>query len=110
MKIEDLLRVIRSLFYIWVAIESFLLWYIYSQGYQKIKKSSIIHTLQNIFLFIALYFIFLSFIPIIQIFNMDASLFILNFNMVFLILISYSMYKFRNKSLKEDKMELPKKE
>lgn len=107
MEVINTLRVVRSVLYIWVAIEATLLWYVYREGYYKVKKSSIINALQQMFFFIALFFYFLAFIPIIQIFDGRSYELLIVFALPFICLIGVYMNKFRQRSLEDDKMVLP---
>lgn len=110
MEVINTLRIIRSAFYIWVAAEATLLWYVYREGYYRVKKSAIINALQQMFFFIAIFFYFLAFIPIVQIFDGRSYEALIVFIIPLLLLIGSYMNKFRQRSLEEDKMVLPDKD
>jgi DNA integrity scanning protein DisA with diadenylate cyclase activity len=99
MIISDLSDLIRAFFYLWVGVECAFLAYLYSWGYSNMKRTPIIYALKNIFIFLAVYFFFLMFIPIIKIFNREIQFFMLNFTPIFLIALIIMLRNFRCSSL-----------
>lgn len=107
MLLEVLLTILRSVLYLWIAIEFLLLANLYIYGYKKYKPTKIILALQRIFFFGGLLFLFLTFIPILLISNTDAFDVTILLVPIVLIPLIYFLRMFREKSLDEKEVKLP---
>ena len=106
LKFMDCVDITRSLFYLWVAVESSLLAYIYNYGYENMKKTPVIGAIRNVFISLAIAFFYFSFIPIVKILSLEAYFVLLGFSLIVIIFIILSLRNFRHLSLKvTDKMK-----
>jgi predicted transporter len=95
----DATDLVRSVLYIWASFEAFLLAYLYHFGYDKLKKTPIIGALKGIFFILGLYFVFLSLLPILKVFNKEVWEIAVPLLTIPLFFIIYCLRKFRHWSL-----------
>jgi len=98
--------ILRSAIYAVVAIQAFILSYIYYFGYEKIKHTPIIRMLCNFFLALALFFSYATFLAITDVLDKPIHEFVSKMSFIFCIPLVYFMYKFRELSSQPKEKEV----
>lgn len=98
---------LRSFLYMWLGVELAILWFVYSFGYRRYKKTPIISALQSMIFFLALQYTVISMLPILFSVNKDVHKIAVNFVIPLSVFGIYYVRRFRNESLWEDKMKTP---
>lgn len=101
--LDKLFRIVRFIVYIWVALESALLCFLYTLAFREMKKSPIIKNIRNLFGAIAVFFVALSMIPIAKL-NIDVELGLMTIIFSFLVptlalIVIVTLREFRKHSL-----------
>lgn len=109
MTIQEALTLLRTIIYLWIAVEFWNLSYLYWYGYKKTRGSQIIHSLQIILCILAVFFTFMSFVSVFVIVNQIVRDITIIFLPLILIPLGFAVRKFRRESLTDQSMKLPKK-
>ena len=91
---------LRSVTYLWVAIELFQLSFVYHFGYEKFKKSMIVNSMNKAFFFLGVYFGIASFLPLIRSIDSDVWGDLVAVTFIFLFPIIYCLKSFMRNSVK----------
>ena len=107
MTLMTYMSVFRIIMYLWVAIEFGNLAFLYLVGYKTVKTSPIIRSLRVMFSFLSALFFFYSFIPALYESNPQIHMVVIQFLPIFLIPVGFAVRRFRDESLRKQKMDLP---
>lgn len=107
MTINDYMLWVRSVIYLWTAVQFLLLGTIYQFGYESYRKTKIIATLKNTFLTIALAFFFLAFLPFISEHKLEIYKILKHIFAIIILVAGIYAAKFRKCSLEDEKIDLP---
>lgn len=100
--IETVINLLRALVYLWIIFEAIFLTLLYKMAWSNMKRSGIILSLHFIFLSMAIFFVGLAILPIVQILNIEAYTSLTPYLVVPAIPIALALRRFRIKSLEED--------
>ena len=106
--LTKLVGISRGLAYAFVAVEAFILAYIYYFGYEKVKHTPIIRMLCNFFLFLAIFFSYATFLAITDVLDRPIHDVISTLSFIFCLPLIYFMYKFRELSIEPTDKEVKK--
>lgn len=107
MSIMTWLSIFRIIVYLWVGIEFGNLAFLYLVGYKNYKTTPIIKSLQIMFVCLSALFLFYSFVPALFISNPTVHSYVIQFLPIVLIPVGFAVRKFREESLRKQKMDLP---
>lgn len=100
---------IRTILYLWLAVEFLALAQLYYAGYKNHKSSMVIKSLQRLLFFSGLLFGALTIMPIVSLLDGVLSASIRNLLILFCVPVVYYIREFRKWSLSGKDMPLPKK-
>jgi len=95
--------IFRLMIYAWATIEAFLLFHLYSYGFENFKKSKIIGTLSLLFAAIGTYIFFVFLMAVARIIDGEFYIYISQFTFVFVLLVGICLKCFREESLRKPK-------
>ena len=101
------LSIFRIIIYLWVGLEFGNLAFLYLVGYKNYKTTPIIKALQLMFTCLSVLFLFYSFVPALFISNSTLHSYVILFLPIVLIPVGFAVRKFREESLRKQKMDLP---
>lgn len=100
---------LRTILYLWLAVEFLALAQLYYVGYKNHKSSMVIKSLQRLLFFIGVFFGALTIMPIASLLDSELSGSMRNLLIFFCIPVVYYIREFRKWSLASKDMLLPKK-
>lgn len=105
--VRNVENLIRILAYLWVATEALFLAQLYWYGYIRYKKTKVIMALHRVFLFIGLFFLFLSFLPALEL--IDDTLYhrISDFLLIVILPLGLALQTFRKESITDQEQVPP---
>jgi hypothetical protein len=107
MDIVTILAILRTIMYLWIAIEFTNLTYLYWVGYTHSKKTPIIKALQIMFFFLSIRSLVYAFLPILIALSPEWFTIVTSLLPLILIPIGLAVRKFRTESLNKQIMRLP---
>ena len=100
---------LRTILYLWLAVEFLALAQLYYVGYKNHKSSMVIKSLQRLLFFIGVFFGALTIMPIASLLDGELANSTRNLTTIFLLPVLYYIREFRKWSLASKDMPLPKK-
>lgn len=99
LNLESIIDLIRSLIYIWVALEAIFLFRLYQFAHENHKRSPIISTLQKLFLALGIMFLYYTFLPIIRMYDQSLHKLAVSGGAFFVVIVGFCLTRFRIESL-----------
>jgi heme O synthase-like polyprenyltransferase len=109
MTTETFFTILRTVIYLWISIELWNLAYLYWYGYNNVKTTPIIKSLQAVLTLFAVVFMSMAFVPIFYQLNKDVHAVFVSYLPLVLVPLGLALRKFRKESLTKQTMKLPDK-